>query len=85
MYAVKIHKQAKKKLQTLSAKDRLRITDKVVELSRDPDSEVLDVKKLVGNSCWRMRVGTWRIIYDRDDILKIIAIERVGSRGGVYK
>lgn len=85
MYKIQIHKQASKKLESLSAKERLRVTDKIMELSYDPDSKRLDVKKLVGEACWRLRVGSWRIIYDRDDIVKIIRIERIKSRGDIYK
>ena len=44
MYEVKIHKQAGKKLISLNAKERLRITDKIMELSYNPDSRLLDIK-----------------------------------------
>jgi mRNA interferase RelE/StbE len=85
MYKLVIHKQAAKKLQSLSHKERLRITDKILELSYDPDHLNLDVKKLVGTCFWRLRVGAWRILYCREDILGIIKIERIGSRGDIYK
>ena len=85
MYKIQIHNQASKKLEKLNAKERLRITDKIMELSYDPDSKTLDIKKLVGEEYWRLRVGNWRIIYDKDDIVKIIRIERIKSRGDVYK
>ena len=85
MYEVQVHKQASKKLKSLNAKERLRVTDKIVELSYDPDSKLLDIKKLEGEEYWRLRVGDWRVIYDRDDIVKIIRIERIKSRGDIYK
>lgn len=85
MYRVRIHKQASKKLKSLDSRARLRITDKILELSYDPDSRLLDIKKLTGTSCWRLRVGNWRVIYARDDIVKIIKIERIKSRGDIYK
>lgn len=56
-----------------------------MELSCDPESKILDVKKLIGEEGWRLRVGNWRIIYDKDDMVKIIKIERIKSRGDVYK
>lgn len=46
MYRLLIHKQAKKKLESLSPKDRLRITNKILELSYNPDSLTLDAKKI---------------------------------------
>lgn len=85
MYQLKIHKQAAKKLKSLSPKDRLRITDKILELSYDPDDFKLDIKKLVGTSYWRLRVGNWRILYEREDCLKIIKIDCIKPRGDAYK
>ena len=85
MYKIQIHKQASKKLKSLNAKERLRVTDKIMELSYNPNSKMLDIKKLVGGEYWRLRVGDWRVIYDRDDMVKIIRIERIKSRGDIYK
>lgn len=83
--SVVIHKQAKKKLQCLNSKERLRITDKIVELSLNPDSTKLDTKKLQGEDFWRLRVGFWRVIYTRDDIVEILCIEKIKPRGDAYK
>lgn len=38
-----------------------------------------------GQPYYRLRVGDWRIIYDRDDDVKIIAMEKIKPRGGAYK
>jgi mRNA interferase RelE/StbE len=56
-----------------------------MELSLDPDSTKMDIKKLQGQIFWRLRVGFWRIIYDRNDIVRIISIEKIKSRGDAYK
>jgi mRNA interferase RelE/StbE len=87
IYAVNIQKQAKKKLLSLAAKDRSRLAEAIHSLASDPDSDALDVKQMKGmvELRWRMRVGNWRVIYDRDDELCIIDIERIGARGDVYK
>jgi mRNA interferase RelE/StbE len=45
----------------------------------------LDIKKLQGEPYFRLRVGQWRIIFDRDNEVKIISIEKIKSRGGAYK
>ena len=84
-YALKIKREAKRKLQSLSSTDRLRITDKLMDLARNPDDPILDVKQLAGSWLWRLRVGSWRVIYDRQDEVRIIAVERIGPRGDVYK
>jgi mRNA interferase RelE/StbE len=30
-------------------------------------------------------VGGWRVIYDRDDAVRVIAIEKIKPRGDAYK
>jgi mRNA interferase RelE/StbE len=84
-YTILIKKQAKKKLQTLSGTDRLRITEKIVLLAKNPDDKNLDIKRLEGEPYYRLRIGKWRIIFDRQDAINIIAIEKIKPRGDVYK
>lgn len=84
-YALLIKKQAKKILQSLPRPERNRITEKIVLLGRDPDSKGLDIKPLEGLPYFRLRVGQWRIIFSKDDEVKIIAIEKIKPRGDVYK
>jgi mRNA interferase RelE/StbE len=80
-----IKKQAKKALQSVPQPDRARITEKIVLLGQDPDNANLDIKKLQGKPYFRLRVGQWRIIFDRDNEVKIISIEKIKPRGGAYK
>jgi len=84
-YTLLIKKQAKKVLQSVAQPDRTRITEKIVQLGKDPDSPGLDIKKLQGESYFRLRVGSWRIIFDRDNEVKIISIEKIKPRGDAYK
>ncbi|MBI4388725.1 MAG: type II toxin-antitoxin system RelE/ParE family toxin [Nitrospinae bacterium] len=80
-----IRRQAKRKLQGLSRVERYRIVEKIALLGENPDEPGRDVKPLAGETFYRLRVGRWRVIFDRQDDLKIIAIERIGPRGDVYK
>lgn len=84
-YQVVIKKQAKKKLLGLPTNLRHRIAEKIHWLGLDPDDAKLDIKKLVGSHQYRLRVGDWRIIYERDDHIKIISIEAIKPRGDAYK
>lgn len=43
------------------------------------------IKSLQGEPYHRLRVGSWRIIFDRKDDVKIIAIEKIKPRGDAYK
>jgi len=84
-YTVLLKKQAKKVLQSLARPDRNRIAEKIKCLGENPDNPSLDIKPLQGQPYFRLRVGDWRVIYDRDDDVKIIAIEKIKPRGGAYK
>ena len=84
-YQVLIKKQAKKKLKSLSQDDRHRLVEKIYRLGIDPDDSSLDVKKLTGEPYYRLRVGDWRVIFDRDDEISIISVEKIKPRGDVYK
>jgi mRNA interferase RelE/StbE len=84
-YSVVIRTQAKKKLQSLSRPDRVRIAEKIHQLGENPDNPALDTKRLEGEPYYRLRVGGWRVIYDRDDTVKVIAIDKIKPRGDAYK
>ena len=84
-FTLLIKKQAKKALQSVPQPDRTRITEKIVLLGANPDNASLDIKKLQGEPYFRLRVGQWRIIFDRDNEVKIISIEKIKPRGGAYK
>ncbi len=84
-YTLLIKKQAKKVLQSLTRTDRNRIAEKIILLGENPSNPTLDIKRLQGEPYYRLRVGQWRIIFDRDDEVRIIAIEKIKPRGGAYK
>lgn len=56
-----------------------------MQLGRNPDDETLDIKKLEGEPFFRLRVGNWRVIFDRQDVVRIIAVEKIKPRGDAYK
>ena len=84
-YSLLIRSQAKKKLQGLPRSERFRIAEKLEQLGRNPDDSLLDIKKLEGEPYFRLRVGNWRIIFERYDVVKIIAVEKIKPRGDAYK
>ena len=84
-YTLVIKRQAAKKLESLPRTERFRIAEKIELLGFNPDHPELDTKKLEGEPYFRLRVGNWRIIYDRQDAVKVIAIEKIKPRGDAYK
>jgi mRNA interferase RelE/StbE len=85
LYTIVIARQAQKKLQSLGPEERARLAEKIHRLGENPDDPELNVKKLSGTPLYRMRVGSWRVVYDRRDAVRIIAIEKIRSRGDAYK
>lgn len=84
-YTLIIKRQAQKKLQSLPREERTRLAEKIHLLGQNPDDATLDAKRLVGTPLYRLRVGNWRVIYDRQDAVRIIAIEKIKARGDAYK
>ena len=81
-YKIIWDKIPKETLQKLQSHISSRIFKKVVELSENPFSK--DIKKLKGESAFRLRVGDYRIIFDIDIKNNIIYILRLGHRKNIY-
>lgn len=80
MYRIIVMKPAKKFIDKLPINDRRRIAEAIQKL---PDSG--DIKKLEGtNGKFRLRVGSYRIIYTVDHGKLIVYIVDAGNRGQVY-
>ncbi len=70
-------KQAEKFLKKQNPATRSRIPDAIHSLPMG------DIKKLQGRSGYRLRVDSYRIIFDKDG--NILYIESIDNRGQVYK
>lgn len=86
-YSVEIAKRAKKQLSSLSVATQERIAEAIGLLGYDPDDPRLDVKTLTDDkeARYRLRVGSFRVKFNRDDVVKIISIIKVGHRRDVYR
>lgn len=70
-------KQARKFLEKLTQIEHDRILKSIYQLPRG------DVVKLQGTGGYRLRVGKFRILFDKDG--SILAIASIDNRGQVYK
>jgi len=69
------------KAAILNALDRL-----VFELSNPAEPKVSNVKKLGGRGDeWRLRVGDYRVVFERNGDRLIILVLHVGRRRDVYR
>lgn len=79
-YRIMIQKSAEKFLKKQNKKTQERLLEAIYKLPQGTD-----VKKLRGHDLYRMRVGNIRILYTVDDVIKVISVEEIDTRGDVYK
>lgn len=85
MYALLYHPRVEKFLVKIPKKDARRILEKIELLQKNPDSAVLDTKKLVNTKrSYRLRVGTIRVIYEKDDTRRVLYMHDMDFRGNIY-
>ncbi|MBF0137231.1 MAG: type II toxin-antitoxin system RelE/ParE family toxin [Magnetococcales bacterium] len=80
MKMIAYSKQATRTLSRLSLDDSRRIRAAIQSYANVGQG---DVKKLCGLPFFRLRIGNWRVIFDDDGL--IMSIEKIGSRGDIYK
>ena len=85
MYTVEYSRDAVRTLRRMPRNTADLIRSKIAALAVEPQAANNNVKALTGRPGFRLRVGDWRVIYDLDDGLRILAVERVAPREGVYE
>jgi mRNA interferase RelE/StbE len=80
---INFEKSAEKELKRIDLPTRRRIIDGIAGLLKEPPQG--DIKQLKGNlgGLNRLRVGSWRIIYEAT--AETINILMISPRGGAYK
>lgn len=80
MYRFIIKKPAKKFIDALPVNERRRIVDAIERL---PDNG--DIKRLQGHKdLFRLRVGSYRILYTVDNGELVVYVIDAGNRGQIY-
>lgn len=83
-YKLLIKPSAAKEIESAPKKDRLRIVKRIQELSADPRPR--GCEKLSGHEDkYRVRQGTYRIVYMISDVGLVVCIVKVGLRKEVYR
>lgn len=80
MYEIVIQKKAKKFIDGLPKNDRIRIVTAIEQLPNGSD-----IKPLKGHEgLFRLRVGSYRIIYTVDNGELVVYVIDAGNRGQIY-
>ena len=83
-YKVSFKRSAVKEIEAIpQKKERQRIIHRIGQLADDPRPP--GVQKLSGQNKYRLRQGSYRIIYAIEDKELIVMIVKVGQQKNVYK
>lgn len=83
IYTVEILRSAQKQLAKIDGQDRKRIINAIRALANDPRPP--GNKKLSGRPAWRIRVGTYRVIYEVCDKQLLVLVVVIGHRRDIYR
>ena len=83
-WRVEVTAAAERDLRRLDPATQQRVIVVLERLAADPQRG--DIRKLQGPANeWRVRVGDWRIRFERDDRARLVRILRVLPRGRAYR
>ena len=82
-FRIYIKPTAVKEIESLPKKDRLRIIAKIKTLAENPRPS--GCEKLSGEDKYRIRQGSYRLVYSIQDDAREVLIVKVGHRRDVYR
>ncbi len=86
MYAIEFLPSAKKELKKLDFVIQKQVKEKIVLLATDPDKLKNNIKALKGeySGKFRLRIGSYRVVFQIVEEQVVIIIIRIGHRKEVY-
>jgi len=82
-YSIEILRSAQKQLKKIDRKDQDRIISSIKTLADNPRPQ--GCKKLSGRPAWRIRIGSYRVIYEIKDDMLLVLVVHIGHRKDVYR
>ena len=82
-YRLEIQRSAEREIRALGKEISTRVVAAVAELGKQPRGA--GARKLVGAGGYRVRVGSYRILYTIDDVSRVVTVVAVGHRRDVYR
>ena len=83
MYNIIFERRAAKEVKSLPTDIIPQVFNAIESLKLNPRPH--NVKKLIGEDGWRIRVRDYRILYTIDDSQKVIAVYRIKHRRDAYR
>ncbi len=83
MARVVIKKGALRVLRRMDRKAAERINAALTKLGDDPDRRDLDIRALKAQHGFRLRVGTWRVLFERRG--ELVTVHAIRPRGRAYR
>jgi mRNA interferase RelE/StbE len=82
-HSVTILRRAQKELALLPREAFGRVRDAIAALADDPRPP--GCLKLAGRDGWRIRIGSYRVVYEIDDSNHVLTVLHVGHRRDIYR
>lgn len=85
MYEIDYSIRAREELKWFKKHEQNEILDEIeAQLRYEPTVETTNRKRLRSNATaeWELRIGDFRVLYDVDEQVRIVDIERVGLKRG---
>ena len=86
MYTIEFLPSAKKELKKLDFVIQKQVKEKIILLATDPDKLKNNIKALKGdyNGKFRLRIGSYRVVFQIVEEQVVIIVIRIGHRKEVY-
>lgn len=82
-YTIEWLRSARKEIDAIPVRTAVRIVEAVGQLAENP--RPAGCKKLKGHDdLWRIRIGSYRVIYFIGDAIRLVRIEKVSDRKDAY-
>ena len=85
MYDIVLKKAARKGLRKMPVIARTRMLDALTRIAQRPEWSGLSVTRLASRPGYRLRIGKYRAVFERNDAEFIILVINIDSRGEIYK
>ncbi|MFH0794312.1 MAG: type II toxin-antitoxin system RelE/ParE family toxin [bacterium] len=82
-YRIRVDSRVVKELRRLPVSDAERLIESIECLANNPRPP--GARKLVNQPGWRIRIGSYRVLYEINDSNKVVTVYRAGHRREVYR